>query len=61
MAENDLKATPTIITDKKALLNWRNKHDLHVLMIMNKHGLTKGQALVQAYHEGPEGLGKRLG
>lgn len=49
-----------ILTDKKALLNWRTNHDLHVLMIMKRHGLSKGQALVQAYFEGAEGLNKRL-
>lgn len=49
-----------VITDKKALLKWRTNHDLHVLLIMNRHGLTKGQAMVQAYHEGAEGLSKRL-
>lgn len=50
----------TVITDKKALLKWRTNHDLHVLLIMNRHGLSKGQATVQAYHEGAEGLSKRL-
>ena len=56
---DDVK-TVSVITDKKALLNWRTNHDLHVLLIMKRHGLTKSQALVQAYHEGAEGLQKRL-
>jgi hypothetical protein len=59
MAEN-VKQIPAVLTDKKALLNWRTNHDLHVLMIMKQHGLTKAQALVQAYHEGSDGLSKRL-
>lgn len=58
---DEVKMQPTVMTDKKALLKWRTNHDLHVLMIMNKHGLTKGQASVQAYAEGVEGLSKRLG
>ncbi|GHA11875.1 hypothetical protein GCM10007989_02780 [Devosia pacifica] len=53
-------AEVSVITDKKALLNWRTNHDLHVLLIMKQHKLTKSQALVQAYHEGAEGLNKRL-
>lgn len=60
MAENTVNA-PAVLTDKKALAKWRTNHDLHVLMIMNKHGLTKAQAVVQAYHEGVDGLNKRLG
>lgn len=51
----------TVLTDKKALQNWRNKHDLHVLLVMQQNGLSKAQALVQVYHEGADGLNKRLG
>lgn len=51
----------TVITDKKALQNWRTNHDLHVLLIMKQHGLTKPLALVQAYAEGVDGLTKRMG
>lgn len=61
MADNEMKTAPTVLTDKKAVANWRTKHDLHVLMIMEKNGLTKAQAVVQAYHEGVDGLNKRLG
>lgn len=50
-----------IMTDKKAVSNWKTKHDLHVLLIMQTHGLTKAQAIVQAYAEGVEGVSKRLG
>nr|QJB21597.1 MAG: hypothetical protein [Microvirus sp.] len=57
---DEVKNAPAVLTDKKALAKWRTNHDLHVLMIMNKHGLTKAQAVVQAYHEGVEGLNKRL-
>lgn len=49
-----------VMTDKKAVANWRTNYDLHVLMIMKQHGLTKAQAIVQAYAEGVEGLNKRL-
>lgn len=53
-------AQPTIITDKKALLAWRTNHDLHVLLLMKQEKLSKGAAVVQAYHEGVDGLNKRL-
>lgn len=48
------------LTDKGAFNAWRTNHDLHVLLLM-KAGKTKAQALVLAYHEGVEGLNKRLG
>lgn len=50
-----------VMTDKKAIANWRLNHDLHVGLIMKTHGLTKTVASVQAYAEGVEGLTKRLG
>lgn len=50
-----------VLTDKKAVQNWRANHDLHILLIIKQNGLTKSQAVVQAYHEGHEGLNKRLG
>lgn len=46
--------------DKKAIVEWRNNHDLHVLLIMKQNAVTKPIAVVQAYHEGIEGLQKRL-
>lgn len=49
------------VLDKKASGAFKNKLDLHVLLIIQQNGLTKSQALVQAYHEGVEALGKRLG
>lgn len=49
-----------VMDDKKSMQNWRTNYDLHVLMIMKQHGLTKAQACVQAYAEGVEGLNKRL-
>lgn len=50
------------ILDKKAFGAWRTNFDLHVLMLMKKHPvLSKAQAQVQAYHEGVDGLNKRLG
>lgn len=49
-----------MVTDKKALAAWRANYDLHVLLLMKQHGLTKSQAVVQAYHEGAEHLNKRL-
>lgn len=57
-------AEPTkypVLTDKKAVQNWKANHDLHVLLIIKQNGLTKSQAVVQAYHEGLDGLNKRLG
>ena len=51
----------TILTDKKALANWKRNHDLHVLLVMKQHNIAKAEALVQVYHEGSEGLNKRLG
>lgn len=48
------------MSDAKAYAAWRTNHDLHVLLLM-KGGKTKAQALVVAYHEGVEGLNKRLG
>lgn len=41
--------------------SWRQSHDLHVLLIMKQVGLSKPNALVQAYSEGLVGLNKRLG
>ena len=55
MAEKT-EAKPSAVLDKKALQTWRRKHDLHVLLIMERDGLSKPNALVQAYHEGIEGL-----
>lgn len=60
MAE-EVKNAPAVLTDKQAVAKWRTNHDLHVLMIMKRHDLTKAQAIVQAYHEGVDGLNKRLG
>lgn len=57
---DDVKRNISVITDKKAVLNWRTNHDLHVLMIMKQHGMTKGQASVQAYAEGVDGLNRRM-
>lgn len=61
MEATEAKSTPAILTDKKALSAWKANLDLHVLLIMRVHKLSKAQALVQAYHEGVEGLSKRLG
>lgn len=41
--------------------SWRNNFGLHVALLVKKHGLSKADATVQAYHEGVEGLNKRLG
>lgn len=60
MAENNVAALPTILADKKALLNWKTNNDLHVLLIMKTHNVAKSLAQVQAYAEGVEGLSKRL-
>lgn len=54
-------ATPAPTLDKTAKAAWKTNHDLHVLLIQKKHGLSKADASVQAYHEGIEGLNKRLG
>lgn len=49
------------VLDPKAATKWKSKFDLHVGLIMHSHGLPKSKAVVQAYHEGVEGLTKRLG
>ena len=49
------------VLDKAAGKQWRTNFDLHVLLIAKKHGLSKADATVQAYHEGVDGLNKRLG
>lgn len=46
--------------DKKAKATWRTDHDLHVLLIMKQKSCSKGDATVQAYAEGRNGLSKRL-
>lgn len=53
--------TDNAVLDKKALAKWKSNNDLHVLLIMRQNGLSKAQAVVQAYHEGVDGLSKRLG
>lgn len=45
-----------MITDKKKLAQAKNDHDLHVLWIMKQHGVTKANAIVQAYMAGPDQL-----
>ena len=57
----DEVTTTATTLDKTAAKKWRTKHDLHVALLMEKHGLSKADAVVQAYHEGVEGLNKRLG
>lgn len=47
------------LLDKKGLSAWKNKHALHVLLIIDQEGCTKAVAEAQAYHEGVEGLGNR--
>lgn len=49
-----------IMTDKKALAAWKVKHDLHVLLLMERFKLTKAQALLQAYHGGVETLARLM-
>lgn len=49
-----------MVNDKKTAAKWRANFDLHVLLLMKQYGLTKSQAVVQAYHEGVEHLSKRL-
>lgn len=50
-----------VVLDKKGLAAWKTNADLHVLLIMKQHpGVSKSNAVVQAYHEGVDGLGKRL-
>lgn len=41
-----------MITDKKALANWKRKFELHTQLIMQATGCTKTVAQVNAYHEG---------
>lgn len=49
------------LNDAKALAKWKANFDLHVLLIMKQNDLPKAKAIVQAYHEGIDGLTKRLG
>lgn len=49
------------LLDKKALATWKNKHNLHVLLVLDQEGCTKAVAEAQAYHEGVEGLAARQG
>jgi len=49
-----------MLLDKKALGTWKNKHALHVLLIMDQEGCTKAVAEAQAYHEGPTGMARRV-
>lgn len=46
--------------DKKAKLQLRTDHDLHVLLIMKQKTCAKSEAQVIAYAEGRNGLSKRL-
>lgn len=57
---NQASSRPAML-DKTAAKNWRTNHDLHVLLIMRQHSVSKADAVVQAYHEGVEGRTKRLG
>lgn len=57
---DEKKPAPAML-DKKALASWKANADLHVLLIMRQNGVSKSQATVQAYHEGVDGLSKRLG
>lgn len=50
-----------MIIDKKALATWKRNHELHVLLLMQRHNITKSAALVQAYAAGNEGLTELLG
>lgn len=50
-----------MITDKKALAEFKRKHDLHVLLFMERHKVTKAVAVVQVYAAGIDGLAKLLG
>lgn len=52
--------SPTVVTDRVALAKLRQSFNLHVFAIMRQHGLTKSQAMVQAYHEGVEGIARRI-
>lgn len=49
------------LLDKKALAAWKTNADLHVLLIMKQHGVSKSVAVTQAYFEGVDGVKKRLG
>lgn len=57
--ETTVKSKPASL-DKKALAAWKSNFDLHVLLIIRQNGLSKSQAVIQAYHEGVEGLSTRL-
>lgn len=47
-----------MVEDKKAKAAWRQNHDLHVMLLMRRHKLSKADAQVQAYFEGVDGLKK---
>lgn len=49
-----------MMLEKKALAKHKQSHDLHVLLLIKQESVTKSAAQVQAYHEGIEGLQRRL-
>lgn len=48
------------MTDNKNARKEKADFDLHVLLIMKEHQVTKTLAQVRAYHEGWAGLSERL-
>ncbi|QCS37254.1 hypothetical protein [Tortoise microvirus 75] len=59
MAASKQRDSSQMMLDKKALATFKNKNMLHVLLIMDQEKVSKSTAIVQAYHEGVEGLGAR--
>jgi hypothetical protein len=49
------------LDDKKAFKAWKTNHELHLLLIMKQHNVTKADALVYAYYEGGSVLNQRMG
>lgn len=47
--------------EKTALGKYKSKFELHVLLIIEQEKVSASQARVQAWAEGIDGLGKRLG
>lgn len=45
---------------KKRIKEARNDHDIHILALMRGQKMTKSEAMVMAYLDGPLGLDDRL-
>ncbi|QCS37034.1 hypothetical protein [Tortoise microvirus 43] len=57
-----IKAPEVVVkTEKARVKGAKASHDLHVLLLMRTHGLSKSEAIVLAYLDGYDGVDKRMG